>query len=116
MGTGESPRKEPGGGRGLTREGDAKGRRVPWPPVCGGQIACSTRCREVGRLWCEEATGDLAQPRREARSGPGPRNERRRGDGSDWRGRRQGSRQRSWVPGESGVEMGILITEEGDAR
>lgn len=73
------------------------------PSVGGGQIACSTCCREVSRLRCEEATGDLAQPRREARSGPGPRNERRRGDGSDWRGRREGSRQRSWVPGESGV-------------
>lgn len=56
-------------GRGLTREGDAKGRRVPWPPVCGGQIACSTR-GEVGRLWCEEATGDSAQPRRRGSEGP----------------------------------------------
>lgn len=52
------------------------------------------------------------EPRHEAQSGPGPRNEWRRGDGSDWRGRREGSRQRSWVPGE----LGNLITEEGDAR
>ena len=43
------------------------------------------------------------EPRHEARSGPGPRNERRRSDRSNWRGRREGSRQRSWVLGELGV-------------
>lgn len=29
----------------------------------------------------------------------------RGGDGGDWRGRKEGNRQRSWVPGELGVRV-----------
>lgn len=88
-------------------------------PSVWGQTVCPTRCREVSRLQGgKEATGDLAEPRREARSGlgrgmnGGEAMDVTGGEGERAAGRGAGC-QGSWEPGG---EMGNLITEEGDAH
>ena len=54
------------------KDGGCQGEEGPMAPSVWGQTVCPTRCREVSRLQGgKEASGDLAEPRREARSGLG---------------------------------------------